>query len=378
MIMVFWRVAGLLLTLLFVLGCSRSPAGETSSAASEATSPSAVLPKVVPETTPHSVVSADSPSTPASETNNAELLETVIRQHTAALEGLRSVYTEITWSEDSVREEKLGADGVKISGGRCTWEGSSKTWQRDGNYHQDSSSRILWHDSGESQENRHIVILNDRYFAMYIGEFKIIDLYHFENRNSLQGYVAQRAKAYPKLNIIEYGYKGGSYRTLDEYFWESTTQNIEAIEWTINREEVDGDRCFRLKFIRDAKGSRYVFDEVLINADRGFLIQDRQSFANGNVVSSFRSDLKEISPGVWFPMAVDSFRAHKQAKLKIKVIEARVNGPIEDAVFTIEKMAIDPSTVAALYEHSPRQRDEQVKLYWSGQWVPKSMVPKNR
>lgn len=296
---------------------------------------------------------------PAGDVGDPELLRSVVRQHESALENIHSLYVELSWREESVEQEIPLPDGNTISGGRRTVEGACKTWQRDGLYHQDLTKHTTWHDAGKSKDERFIAILNDKYFALYDGEHNFLNRYQFDNRNSLYSPASDYANAFPSPDILDFGVRHNSAKTLGESI-ESSMQRFPGVfKWTIEHETAGDSEYYRIKNTADAQGKPYLRDVILVDATRGFLIKELRVYdrnSGGKPDFALNCDLEQLSSGVWFPMAVTYKRTERDSTLTIDVKEARVNEPIDDAIFTIERMAINRSTPPRLSEHSREAR----------------------
>lgn len=309
-----------------------------------------------------------------SESTDLQLLESVIRQHSAARENIHSLYVDYSWRQDQTMPE-LPIPGGTMPSGRVIEEGKSRLWMKGDNYHQEFSRRRKWHDAGVTTEERFIIVLGDTYFIEYHELPKIVMFYHFDNRNSLYEPVSRHSVGYPSPDPLDFGFALG-HGTMEELYRTSTARHPGYFRWSIERETDGDERYFRLTMTADVQSGPYLAEEILVAGDRGFLAaQYRDHARDGTLRRSMDCNLQEIQEDIWFPMTVNTSEDDSYTTLQIEVKEVQVNGDIDDNVFTLPKMEFDPADVI-LHESAPGGRTETKKAFWNGQWIPISMIPR--
>jgi hypothetical protein len=308
-----------------------------------------------------------------SEGSGLQLLESVIRQNSAARENIHSLYVDYSWRQDQTFPE-MPMPGGRFPGGRLTEEVTSEVWQEDGKFRQDRSRHRTWHDTGVTVEERYIVVLGDTYFIEYHELPKIVMVHYFDNDNQLREPMSLSAGG-PSTNLLNFGF-GLARGTVEELYRSSMSSHPGYFRWSSERETDGDEHFFRITKTADVQGDSYLAAEILVAADRGFLATEFRNYArDGTLVDSMDCDLQEIQEDIWFPMTVNTSADDSYSTLQIEVKEARVNGDIDDSVFTLHKMDFDPTDVV-LTEYAPGGRSKKRKAFWNGQWIPIGMIPR--
>jgi hypothetical protein len=308
-----------------------------------------------------------------SESADLQLLESVIRQNSAARENIHSLYLDYSWRQDQTFPE-MPIPGGTMPSGRVTEEGTSKLWKKGDNYHQDFSRRRKWHDAGIATEERFIIVLGETYFIEYHDLPKIVMFYSFDNRRSLYEPVSRHSVGYPSPDPLDFGFALG-YGTIEEHYTTSIERHPGYFQWSIARETDGDEHYFRITRTGDVQGDPYLAEEILVAGDRGFLTTQYRDLArDGTLFRSIDCGLQLIAEGVWFPKTVTIIEDNSYSTLQIDVKQARVNCAIDNNMFTLPKTDFDPTNVI-LHEYAPGGRLENKKAFWDGQWIPTSMIP---
>lgn len=307
--------------------------------------------------------------------DDPRLIESVIQQHSAAKERVHSLYVELTWRDRRTWPE-IPNPNLVLPSGRMTEEGTSKTWQKEGKFHQDFTRHRVWHDSGATTEERFIYVLADTYCIEYHEVPKILMVYRFDDRNSMYQPVLAHSMAFPYPDILDFGFSlpAGSVQDMYDSWME---YHPGYSDWSIERETSDEEDQFRISRIADVRGESYLADELVVAADRGFLIPEYRAYnRQGELERSMHCELRSRGDSKWYPKTIKYFDAGADSELEIDVKRIAINEEVDDRVFTLEKMNIDPQNVV-LHEYTPEGRSKTEKALWNGQWLPISMIPRS-
>lgn len=307
-----------------------------------------------------------------------DLLQRVLRQNQAAYYEVLSapLYVDFSWNTQSdVDAIPLPTPGV-IPGGHRKSTGRSRLWRQGHRFHQDLDLVHRWDDGRKSDESQ-ILVLGDTYFTRYRKTTHLLEVYHFENRNSLYPPVSSMVKSYPQPDILQFGFKACT-SILADNFQRSQSFSPPAFSWHVSRENISNRPAFVVQMQVLDDDAPWLKEEAIIDPASGYLIGGyRWLDSAGELRWKTETTFQELKEGRWFPKTATLFRQERNETAEYTVNEVRIGDPVPHSQFTLEAMEFDPETTM-MREYTRSGRAKTERGYWGGQWVPLHQMPPDR
>lgn len=301
------------------------------------------------------------------------LLKSVIAQNTAALKKTESMYVDFSWQWEATYEP-ANQPGMSMPGGPLKSEGHARIWRSGSNCYEDLDLKNVWISTGQVHDVSSIIVYNDRYLAKYHKRAKQIEVYRFENRQSLYAPVDNLITQYPYPDILDFGF-GTSSRRLAECFEKQTGYDPPRFEWSISKQVAEDKATYLIKSEHISGENPGVWYEFVVDPDRGFLVTEHRAYDKfGKVRLETTVDPQLLSGGQWFPKTVVEKRSERETRETYTVNEIHLGESIPDFQFEIEAMDFEPEQVL-MKEFASDGRKGKDKGYWGGEWVPLAVLP---
>lgn len=309
----------------------------------------------------------DTPA-PSTDPKDLELIHTILKHNRAAIERIKTLRLEQTWTSTSQNTTQDTPDdppvGEQVTSCRVTYLVKGKWFKADVKY--------LTEVRGTSyhRETRRQTLVNGTSSTWVIPienmpqmkQKTIVSRVDYSHIDNMPASAVQTAESRRPMNALDF--VSANHFNLEKHLRNG------RLTWEVERSTGDGGTRYAVTW-RDqvrSESATYFFDP-----DKDFLlVAAKTTRAKGR--SGYQLDVTlAIMNGVWFPNRVHEYRPGGPAVLSLYVVKADVNSDILDSEFDFDTLEFDRTTagMTVYRESDPRPVGF---LFRDGKWVPEELL----
>lgn len=307
------------------------------------------------------------------------LLETLITQNEATVQKLESspLFAEYTWRTTMTLGSMPGPNGADLSG-PIVVEGHARYWRDGTSFCEDRDLKNTWTESGEVRDGGNIFMINDRYAVIFRKRLHVLHLYQFDDRNNLYPAVKDKVETYPFPDILTFGTRYSSGRTLREAYEQQVGGGKSGYRWTPFEVNVDGNLHYKIVTERITGERKVLRQETLLDPRSGFLLAETRGYNKAaDPFYIVQARFEQFEDGLWFPKSASRKLTQDNEIMNVEVEQVTLGDPETGKKITLEALDIDRESTV-MFEHTNRGTQKTKKGYWDGKWVLFDLLPPER